>query len=66
MRCPNCDSGISYYILEEESVEEGGEFKCSSCGIQLRHIHIVDESTYLGAQKKSFEIIDDEPDIFNE
>ncbi len=64
MRCPNCDSGISYYTLEEECVEEGGEFKCPSCGIQLRHI--VDESTYLGAQEKSFEIIDDEPNIFNE
>ncbi|GAB2189447.1 hypothetical protein MAH1_10550 [Sessilibacter sp. MAH1] len=58
MRCPNCDSGISYYFLEEGGVEEGGEFECPSCQIQLRHI--VDEGTYNGAQEKTLEIVDDD------
>ena len=57
MRCPACESGISWRWLEFEGVEPNTVFACPSCGESLRFS--IDEGTYFGATHQTIEIVDD-------
>ena len=59
MLCPSCENSFSYqHIYDCDGAEEGEPFECPSCHTMLRLI--IDEGTYLGAQDKYLEIVDDD------
>ena len=59
MKCPCCDEHFSYqHIFDTNGAEEGEAFECPSCSQLIRLI--IDEGTYISAQEKHLEIVDDE------
>jgi hypothetical protein len=58
MKCPQCDDHFSYqHIFDSDGAEEGEPFECPLCSELIRMV--VDEGTYMGAQDKHLEIVDD-------
>lgn len=57
MECPACDNFVSHSVIVEYDLDGGDEFNCPSCNVELRYI--VDEGTYLGAQVRSLELLDE-------
>lgn len=57
MHCPSCEKHLGWDWIEDEYIEPNEEFECPHCGETLRYK--IDEGTYLGAQHKTIEVMDD-------
>ena len=58
MRCPNCESNISFGYLMENEIESGDVFESPCCKVGLRYIESEEDSLYHG-NSRQLEIADD-------